>query len=155
MEVEKIPQDELEKIKENYKQGGYTLLAESIEHFLIRNIEKIPKFKQTVESKFEVPLSLEDVIRLFIFNSKTVNLQLDAQDQKEEIEKEKYIRHEHGSIESDGEIEMSWVNKYAGGWRIHRVRETLYVFGMEKEKYMDMVCNLMKEKDFHQSGNKI
>ena len=30
-----------------------------------------------------------------------------------------------------------------------------YGFGKEKGKYMDIVCNLMKEKDFHQMGNKI
>ena len=134
-----IPTDELEEIRINYDRGEYVKLAESVRTFLAEHGERVLEFKEHIEGKFKKQFSLEHAIRLLILDIKTVNTKLDLEDQRKVIGLEAYIRHEHGSTESDEEIAIDWIKKYAGAWRIHRIREIVYVFERSKEEYLDLI----------------
>lgn len=138
MEIE-IPYDELLQIQRDYHKRRYTHLVDCLKQFLINNSEKILQLKEHVEKREGKYFLLEDIIGLFILDNKTVDFRLDMEDQTEEVMKEKWIRHEKNSNEPVSQIEMDWVRKYAAAWRIHRVREIMYVFSQNKQEYLELV----------------
>lgn len=136
LDILSIPQDELEQIEKNYAMGRYALLEEAISKFLKMHSGKIFDFKKELEQKHKRTFSLDEAVRLYIAENKTVNFRLDMQDQKEEIMREKWIRHERNPHEPAEKIKAEWVRSYAWPWRIHRVREIIYLFERRKEEYL-------------------
>jgi hypothetical protein len=134
-----IPLDELKQIEEKHKKGGYVHLADCLWQFLINHSARIIGFRGELEQREGKQIPLDSVIGLYILDNKTVDMKLDMRDQKREIENTIWYEHEKGRPIPASEIEKDWVNKYAAAWRIHRVREIMYVFSQNKQEYMELI----------------
>jgi hypothetical protein len=134
-----IPLDELGQIEENYKRGSYSHLSDCLRQFLVNHSSRILEFRTRYEQKQGTPFMLETAVALYIFDNKTVDMKLDMKDQRNEILREIWIRHEKNNRETDSEIERDWVRKYAEGWRTHRTREIMYLFSRNKENYLELI----------------
>ena len=132
--------DELQQIRDKHSKRGYTQLADCLRRFLINRSARIRRFREELEQIEKRQLPLESAIGLYILDNKTsVSMNLDMHDQWEEILKHEWIEREKGNPLPVEEIRKQWVKKYAEAWRIHRVREIMYVFSQNKEAYMEMV----------------
>ncbi len=134
-----IPLDELKQIEDNYQRGRYNHLADCLRQFLTNHSSRIVEFRTRYEQKQGAPFQLETAIALYVLDNKTVDMKLDMKDQRDEILREIWIRHERNNRETDSEIEKDWVKKYAEGWRIHRTREIMYLFSQNKQEYLGLV----------------
>ena len=134
-----IPLDELGQIGEKHKKGGYVHLGNCLKQFLINHKAKILGFGEELEQREKKQIPLDSVIGLYILDNKTVDMKLDMHDQGEEIRKYEWYEHEKDNTIPVSKIEKDWVDKYAAAWRIHRVREIMYVFSQNKQTYMELV----------------
>ena len=134
-----IPFDELDQVREKYDRGGYSELEECLEEFLKAHAFDLPGFKRWIEEQHKMEFTLDNTIRHYIREHKSVSTTLDMKDQMKEIRKEKWFR---GERHEDDDIETvcrEWIKKYGEAWRLHRVREILYVYGREKDRYMGLI----------------
>jgi hypothetical protein len=133
-----------EELERAYSAGNLNNIKSQLEEFLKEHKQDIlvsvsGKYQSLSTAEFE--LTLETVIGLYIIQHKSINARAEIIEQKQEIEKEKWIRHQKDSSESSEEIALDWIRKYAGPWRTHRIRTILFVYEKDKHHYLSILEN--------------
>ncbi|MEM4263332.1 MAG: hypothetical protein QW666_00355 [Candidatus Woesearchaeota archaeon] len=127
--------NELDELKQEYATGKLEHIKKDLETFIKKNDLEIIRFC----SKSNIPLDIG--LRWYIILSKTINIANENMDQLEEMKKEVWYRREEGSRRKTEEIMIDWIKKHSGGWRSHRMLQVVYVYHMEKERYLKFLEN--------------
>lgn len=125
--------NELDEVKQEYAAGKLDKIKPDLEAFIKKNDLEIQRFS----AKRKIPVDIG--LRLYIVLNKTINSPREYLDQAEEMKKELWYRHEENPAIPDSNILLDWVMKHAAGWRSHRVLQIIYVYHMEKEKYLKLL----------------
>jgi len=124
---------ELEELKQEYAEGKLEGIKDGLESFIRRYKAPIKQFSE--QHKLSIDLGL----RCYILLGRSIDTRKENLDQLEEIKKELWYRREENSALPESKIIKDWTEKYAAGWRDHRVMQIIYVYLQDKEKYLALL----------------
>jgi hypothetical protein len=126
---------ELIELETDYKAGKYRSVEQELETFVRKHKRSILECQKSFSKR--KPISLEQAIKLYILQIRSLNPSYEIRAQLEEIEREIWYRGEWSRHEVDrNEIAREWCRRHAPGWRDHNVLAVIFVFDKNKDRYL-------------------
>lgn len=131
----------LNDLNSDYSSGKFKQIEADMETFFHKNKEAIQDFKNTKLSKLKgITPTDELAAKLFLIKTRSVNPLHEVKSELEEIEKEIWYRSENGKQTVDrNAVAVEWSKKHAPGWRDKFTLTALYIFGRNKDKYLEII----------------
>jgi hypothetical protein len=131
----------LRDLNRDYCSGRFKQIEEDLEKFFRQNKDAIKEFKLHELAKIKgLAASDELAAKLYLLKQRSINPSIELKMELEEIEKEIWYRgeKEHQCVDPNA-IACEWSKKHAAGWRDHFIMTTLFIFGRNKEKYLEII----------------
>ena len=131
----------LTDLNRDYSSGKFKQIEADLEKFFRDNKEAIKTFKDCELKRLNgVAASDELAAKLFLLKTRTVNPLSEVKLEVEEIEKEIWYRGEKEQHPVDpNKVALEWSKQHAAGWRDKFTMTALYIFGINKDKYLEII----------------
>ncbi len=131
----------LEALKEDYENGRFDLLRQSLEHFIRsrrgRILEKAEEMRERFCDINEERTRLELAVKKSILESRVLNPLIEAREQMREIERHIWLEGVKLNRPPDREkAAREWLGRWAKSWREYRLFAALYVFEREMDRFL-------------------
>jgi hypothetical protein len=128
---------EIDEIRSKYESGELDYIKTDLERFIIVHAPEIEQYKRDQVARGLPPITDDTAIKFFIIQNRSINPEREILEQVAEIEREKWIQGVKTGAEPDPQqVCQEWASKYSAGWRQHRVTIIVYVFEREKDRFL-------------------
>src|SRR5262245_16852616 len=137
---------EIDEIRSKYESGQLDYIKSDLERFIIAHAPEIEQYKRDQLDRGMPPIPDDTAIKFFIIPNRSLNPEREILEQVDQLQREKCIQGVKTGHSPDPQaVCAEWATKYSAGWRQHRVTLIVYVFEREKERYLRVLHDHVRQ----------
>lgn len=133
---------EVKELEEAYQRGELDQIKKDLDIFLRTSAKQLANFQKKIERRFKKNIPIEDAIKIFILDQRSINTKTEIEEQLQSIKK--ISKKEKTTVENAGYL---WAKKFSAYWRDHRTTSIIYVFHKNKSRYLKHFQNIEDQED--------